>query len=148
MKRYLSIGCLIAIIFIAGCGDIGEVSAPPSTQGPDSGRGSLLITTPDTHQYQTNLSSIKLSGQAFVPDEVSCGHFFEPVPPSYKVTWTNFANGASGTAEAKVNCLVFVFTYWEATNIPLSPGENKITVTADDSLGNIGRDTITVILTQ
>jgi len=147
MKRYLSIGCLIAILCIAGCGDRGP-SAPPSTQGPDSGRGSLLITTPDTHQYQTNLSSIKLLGQAFVPDGVSCGHFTEPVPPGYNVTWTNFANGRSGTAGANVNCLLIVFTHWETTDIPLSPGENKITVTADDSLGNIGRDTITVNLTQ
>jgi hypothetical protein len=51
------------------------------------------------------------------------------------VAWRNAANGASGTATGAAS--------WSAS-VPLVAGENRITVTATDSTGNVGSDSITV----
>lgn len=52
-----------------------------------------------------------------------------------QVNWTN-NRGGGGTASGGKN--------WSAGSIALQPGENVVTVTATDSLGNTGIDTITI----
>ena len=56
-----------------------------------------------------------------------------------QVTWTN-SRGGGGTATGT--------TAWSASNIALQAGSNVLTVTARDSSGNLGTDTITVNLTD
>ena len=51
------------------------------------------------------------------------------------VTWVN-NRGGSGTAIGT--------TSWSVSNIPLQPGVNVITVSANDAQGNAGGDTLTV----
>src|SRR5204863_5641086 len=51
------------------------------------------------------------------------------------VTWTNGATGGSGTATGT--------TAW-STSVPLVEGNNQITVTAVDNVGNTSSDTITI----
>ncbi|MDO8537972.1 MAG: Ig-like domain-containing protein [archaeon] len=68
-------------------------------------------------------STISLSGTALLENEIS------------EISWkTN--KGWQGKAKGKQN--------WASTNIKLFPGNNEITVTAIDSLGNSASDKITV----
>ncbi len=56
-----------------------------------------------------------------------------------QVTWTN-SRGGGGTATGT--------TAWSASNIALQAGSNVLTVTARDSSGNLGTDTLTVNLSR
>jgi len=62
------------------------------------------------------------------------------------VTWNNEANGQSGFASVDINCWVVVLVHWRIPFgwIHLEFGENLITVTASDSLGNRGSERIKV----
>lgn len=149
MKRFLIAGYLVAMVIVAGCGsDNGESGSDPlsSTRGPDSGYGSLWIVSPsNTGSYQTTLATVGLKGGSFVPEGASCPNWTGVLPPNFKVTWFNSANGATGVAFPSLGCVLVVINAWETGNyIPLSVGDNRITVTADDSYGNTGRDTIVV----
>ncbi len=53
------------------------------------------------------------------------------------VTWTNLATGESGTASGT--------GVWSVSNVSLVTGDNLITVTATDSVGNASSSTITVV---
>src|SRR5712691_1494792 len=84
----------------------------------------VQILSPGTATYATSSASITLSGTA--SDNVGV----------IAVRWTNTFGGegsASGTAT------------WQASNIPLLVGTNKITVIAFDAAGNSGAKQITVV---
>ncbi len=95
---------------------------PPDTQAP-----MVTIDTPTASPtYGTPSTPLALGGTA--SDNVTVA----------TVAWSNPATGQSGNATGTVS--------WTAS-VPLAPGQNVIAVTATDSAGNSGSDTITVTLT-
>jgi hypothetical protein len=141
IRYVLGIGWLLAAL-TSGCGG-GGGGVPPSTTGPNEGNGFLSIVNPTSGTYQTDRPTVTLSGNAFTPVGANCLPP-TPLPASYQVTWSNSSTGATGNGSRGLNCILFVFVFWDATNIPLAMGANSITVTASDGAGNVGRDTITV----
>ena len=133
------------VLPLAGCGGGGDGggSLLPSTAGPNAGNGFLLIVNPASGAYQADQHTVTLGGNSFIPAGASC-FTFPQLPPAYQVTWSNNSTGATGNASRGLNCFLFVFVFWNATNIPLAIGANSITVTAIDGAGNVGRDTIVV----
>jgi hypothetical protein len=100
------------------------VTRNDSSTQPDRIAPTVQILSPGTATYATSSASITLSGIA--SDNVGV----------VVVRWTNTFGGegsASGTAS------------WQASNIPLLVGTNKITVTAFDAAGNSGARQITVV---
>ena len=88
----------------------------------------VTITSPTSGDtYTATGSTVSLSGNA--SDSLSGVN---------SVTWSN-DKGGSGDASGT--------TYWSVSNISLSSGDNKITVTAKDNVGNTSTDTITVTYT-
>lgn len=112
------------------------------TEGPNSGIGWIGFTYP-FGPYETTDNSVAMGGTTFIPITAACPG---GLGPGYTITWFNDATGESGPALFGLNCLVFVYAWWEAPAgmITLDPGENHITVTSSDGLGNIGRATITI----
>jgi hypothetical protein len=103
----------------AGTDTITVTYNPPDTTPPTA-----TITSPTTGtSYCTTGSPIALGGTASDSRGVTL------------VTWSNAASGASGTAAGT--------TSWTAS-IPLVPGGNLLTITAQDAAGNKGTDSITV----
>ena len=85
----------------------------------------VTITRPtSTDTYTTTSSPLSLSGSA---SDGSSG--------VKEVTWNN-DKGGSGTTSGT--------SYWSASSINLTSGENKITVTAKDNVGNTSTDTIMI----
>ena len=83
----------------------------------------VAITSPTSSSiYSTTSSSLTLGGTA--ADNVGVT----------QVTWVNSAGG-SGTATGT--------TSWTAS-VPIQPGANVLTVTAQDAAGNTATDTLTV----
>jgi acid phosphatase type 7 len=85
---------------------------------------SLQITTPTSAAtHATSTSPLSLGGTA--SDNVGVT----------RVTWSNAANGAAGTATG--------LGAWTAS-VPLAAGSNAITVRAEDAAGNFATDILTV----
>jgi hypothetical protein len=107
----------------AGSPDAGPVAVATNTGGNpvmvDTTGPSISITSPLPWgwAYYTNNNSVDLTGTAW--DDVGV----------VTVTWVN-SQGGSGTATGT--------TAWTAAGIPLQPGANVLTVTAQDAAGNIG----------
>lgn len=126
---------LAALLALVSCGDNLGDNPPPPTQEPSYG---IRVTDPmdswvsGQTPYPTTQTSISLSGLAplWAP-QAQCDF---SVPPPADVTWTNLANGATGTAFASVNatfvygCLVGL-THW-LCSVPLQPGLNRINLEA------------------
>jgi hypothetical protein len=88
----------------------------------------ITIQKPTTNATITsNTATIALSGTA--SDNVSVT----------RVTWSN-DRGGSGTASGTTN--------WSVTGILLQPGDNVLTVTAFDAVGNTKTDVLTVTFTD
>jgi hypothetical protein len=88
----------------------------------------ITIQKPTTNATITsNTATIALSGTA--SDNVSVT----------RVTWSN-NRGGSGTATGTTN--------WSVTGILLQPGDNVLTVTAFDAVGNTKTDVLTVTFTD
>lgn len=86
----------------------------------------VTITSPTANtNYTTTTSAISLSGNA--SDSTS---------GLSNITWRN-SKGGSGTASGTDN--------WTISSIALLQGDNQITITAGDNVGNSGTDTIKVI---
>jgi hypothetical protein len=135
------------VLLLAGCGGGGSNSPPPyvGTEGPNSGVGRAWISEPSqTGSYQTDRTTVRLQGGSFTPAGATCPGYAGVLPPGYTVTCTNQLNGRTWSANAGLNCVTVVFTYWDAGFVPLDVGVNTITVTADDGKGNVGRDTIRI----
>jgi hypothetical protein len=98
---------------------------PVTTPPPDTTAPAVTIRSPTKRsKYRTKESSINLSGIA--SDNIGVN----------EVTWTNSAGG-SGTVSGTSS--------WSISNIPLSKGENILTVTAKDAAGNQSTGTLKVI---
>ncbi len=88
----------------------------------------VTITSPTSSDtYTATGNTVSLSGSA--SDSLS---------GVSSITWSN-NKGESGNANGT--------TYWSISSINLVSGENKITVTAKDAVGNTSTDTITVTYT-
>ena len=117
-------------------------------QNPNQGSGWVEITR-DPAMYRTEQAWVSLGGSSFTPDGSQCTYWIWPVqgtlPPGYQVTWSNSANGTNGFASAMFACFLFFYgTSWDTYYIPLAMGDNPITVTASDGMGNVGRDTVVI----
>ncbi len=86
----------------------------------------VAVTEPTASQPPNVNGLVNLAGTATDNNAVS------------SVTWQS-DRGASGTAGFTAST-----GRWTISNVPLSPGDNLITITARDSAGNIGRTAITV----
>ncbi|HMV82293.1 MAG TPA: BACON domain-containing carbohydrate-binding protein [Blastocatellia bacterium] len=87
----------------------------------------VAITSPTLPQPAPNVSGVvTLAGTATDNNAVA------------SITWLS-NRGASGTATYTAST-----GRWTATNVPLSPGQNTITVTARDATGNVARAVITL----
>lgn len=145
MKRLFgrALGFAAAILIglmLASCGGGGGDGdePPPPTY-------SLWIVSPtNSATYKTENDTVSLSGGSFVPDGASCTSIWGTMPPGYRVTVYNAANGVSGSAGVRLACLLLVNVFWETGPIPLVLGDNAITVTATDSVGNTASSTIVV----
>lgn len=94
---------------------------------PDTEAPVLNVTEPTAGTtYATNSSVMGMAGTA--SDNVGVT----------QVSWTN-SRGGSGTASGT--------TSWTVSNIPLAEGQNLITVTAVDDVGNSSQKTLTVTYT-
>lgn len=103
----------------------GQTTLTVTRTTADTVAPTVQITSPTTNSsYSAGWSSrVDLSGTA--SDNVGVT----------RVTWQN-SNGQSGTASGTGN--------WSVNDIPLDRGTNTITITAFDSEGNSGTDTLTV----
>lgn len=127
-------------LMLASCGGGGGDGdePPPPTY-------SLRIVSPtDAATYQTESTTVSLSGGAFVPKGAICDAIWGTLPPGYQITYYNAANGDSGFAHPRLGCLILVSLIWDTWPIPLVLGSNPITVTATDGAGNTASRTIVV----
>ncbi|MGA1794922.1 MAG: hypothetical protein ACMUIL_03585 [bacterium] len=146
MKRAtLYLMFLPLILVIIGCGG-GEGGG----EEDDSGGGWVTIEEPTTEPAtSTNCDSIYIGGEAFISPTWyrCCSGSAEDT--GVTVTWRNITSGEGGNADQDVDiCYFFGSPYlcnhrWGAT-IPLTLGENQITVTASDPSGVSGQGSITV----
>jgi hypothetical protein len=116
---------------LCGSDKAGNVSTGATTLAmagrPDTTRPNVTITSPTSSStYSTTSSSLNLAGTASDGTLVA------------SVTWAN-DRGGTGTASGTTN--------WTASGIPLQPGKNVLTVTAQDAAGNAKTDTLTVTYT-
>jgi hypothetical protein len=103
----------------------GNVQIATITVSYDTALPTVKIKGPTaTGSYSTNAANVALSGTS--SDDISVA----------SVTWSNAAKATAGTAAGT--------TSWSAAAIELAPGDNLITVTATDQVGNTATDTITV----
>ncbi|HEY8252309.1 MAG TPA: hypothetical protein VIG70_17080 [Burkholderiales bacterium] len=158
MLRNLLLAGLAVLVFVSCGGGDDEEEPPPN-------RGHLTIGNPsaDAVTVAPSETTIELSGTAF-----NASFFFNcffgtnhVADIGVSVTWNNAAGG-SGTASQSVGCCSITGTggkgwlcalhggsgtvgdhNWSAS-IPIIPGTNVVTMTASDSSGNVGRDTITI----
>jgi len=140
-------GAMSLTLSLGSCSGGGGEEGRPSTEGPNVGSGWIGITNPSPYGvFDTELHSVDLNGTSFVSPGATCPAGIGDLGSGYQVTWYNAANSTSGEARAGLNCLVIVFAWWEVDFgvIPLEIGQNRITVTATDSAGNVGRDSITI----
>ncbi len=137
----------LAIIWLAGCG------------GGGGGADTFLVAAPfpvsissptRAAAYQTDSSTLEMSGSAFVPtgslcqcSGLACLFGRGTVAPGYELTWTNTRTGVSGDAPFYLGCLLQVRVIWNAL-VPLAAGDNLIRVDAVDADGNRGEATLMV----
>jgi hypothetical protein len=145
----LGIGLLLPLsLLISGCGggDAPGEATYEGTEGPNSGVGSVWISSPSSNgSYTTAESTIRLKGGSFTPPGSTCPSVTGVLPPAFSVTWFNDLNGKSGAAFTSLSCATIVIASWDTGDyVPLEVGANTIHVTADDGAGNIGRDKIVV----
>ena len=120
MKYFVKATLAVLLVVLSACGKDHD-SNPRDTSPP-----SIAIDTPTTAAtYITASTPITLGGTA--SDNVSVA----------SVEWSNAATGNMGTASGTMS--------WTAS-LDLAVGPNSITVTAFDAAGNMGTDTLTVML--
>ena len=119
----------VLTIFLAACsGSGGESGADLYAAGPGSeaeGPIEITITTP------------AVGGTLETPDEdVALAGTAESDAEVVSVSWTN-DQGGEGEASGSES--------WRTGTIPLVVGENRITITAKDSIGATGSRTVTIV---
>jgi hypothetical protein len=141
---------LLAILLTAcgGGGGEGESSAPPDPNAPERvGRGSLTIGQPTSAStYSTESDSVVLAGSAFIsPTHSRCcsGSADDTGVTVTSSTGSVVSQDASYCQPLGFGPLSLCAHTWQTTlNLPV--GDTKITMTARDPSGNIGRDSITI----
>lgn len=136
----------LAVIALASCGGGGSEEASPNQSGPRTS-ASVFIEVPNSQRphYTTEERSVELRGFALIfPPFTSCTASRAGV----RIDWSNAAGGG-GAAVQHVTCFSsgssqYIDDHTWTAQIPLVVGANVITVTAADSSGNMGRDTITI----
>ncbi len=103
------------VVHITSCGGASDVTPPVVT-----------ITNPSTDPYTTSNPAIDISGTATDDTGVS--------------DLRGFVNGSLYPVLSAIGG-----PFWSMSSVPLNPGSNTITVEAEDSAGNVGSDSITVI---
>ena len=158
LRNLLLAGLAVLVSVSCGGGGDDEDEPPPN-------RGYLTIENPsaDVVTVAPSATTFALSGTAFNAFFFfSCSFGADHVADiGVSVRWNNAAGG-SGTASQSVGCCSLTGTggkgwlcalhggsgtvgdhNWNAS-IPIVPGTNVVTVTATDSSGNFGSDTITI----
>jgi hypothetical protein len=140
--KYLLI-LIVSLISLAcggggGGGNGGGSSS--SNQGWVTISGSSNYTTESTCEYMT--------GGAFISPTWSRCCSGSADDTGVTVTWTNVTTGVGGNAYQYVSICWFFRSYlcdhtWSA-DVPLTMGQNLITVTATDPSGNVGKASVTV----
>ncbi len=150
LRRFGSI-LLMALgvgLLFTGCGDdttvFVAVNWPGEKGEPSQGGGWIYISHPG-EPVETAESSLEMAGTAFTSEPSAVSALSADAGLDYTITWFNDANGQGGETEFGQN-RVSAVNAWRITYgmIRLEPGENHITVTADDGHGNIGRATLNV----
>ena len=114
------------LVTITAFDPAGNTATDTITMNFDQTGPTVTVDTPTILPvYGTLQTPVSLAGTAADPSGVTT------------VDWANATTGASGAATGT--------TAWTAA-AALAPGANSITVTATDTLGNTGSDTITVTL--
>jgi len=126
VPRVASNGSLLVVV-----GDLLYIAAGDSgvtiLRVQDTEKPTVFINSPTTTTYETASSLVSLSGISSDNQGV------------VRVSWKNSRGGgsvASGTSK------------WQANDIHLFSGDNIITITAEDSNGNLSTATLTVTATQ
>lgn len=125
------------VLCVVSCGGGGGSSEPTSSL--------VWIHSPTRiGTYQTENTTVSLSGDSFIPDGAACPGFTGTLPPGYQVSAYNSTNATSRNASLFLGCVIIVQLHWDTAPIPLELGSNTITVTATDSAGKTGQATIIV----
>ncbi len=117
---------LVAHALLAACG---------------SGFGLRLVVAFDAPPARIDQPTLVLHGTASLPagSVRSGGTSAQPIvtclPGTFSMTWTNDANGSRGAVFARWDCPADHLS-WSSGAIPLSPGENRITVAMADADGS------------
>ncbi len=123
----VKISCGLSFLSAVCCALLVLTGCDSGSGGGDQTPPTVSITQPTgSGTYTTSRTSITIKGTATDNQSVE------------QVSWKN-SRGGSGTARGTSS--------WEA-EVPLSAGENVITVTATDPAGNTGSDTLTAISTE
>jgi parallel beta-helix repeat protein len=104
----------------------GNTASTTKTIVYDPTAPTITITSPTSNPTYSNGNKTIISLGGSASDNIGVT----------SITWSNAATGESGTANGT--------TSWTISGILLKMGSNVITVTAHDSAGNSGTDTITV----
>jgi len=117
-------GNLVTITAYDAAGNKGTDTITVAWNAPDTTPPSAQIQSPTAEtSFTTTATPFDLGGVASDNGALA------------SVAWSNAANGASGAATGTGS--------WSAS-VPLVAGENRITVSARDTTGNVGTDSITV----
>lgn len=141
LARHALIGGGLVLALGSGGGSGGSATGPVI---PPACSGQIGLDTPTYRDtWQTDRATVDLGGYAPTPGgstRTVCSGF----DPGYVITWTNEANGATGSGGAwsrrSGSLLNLCVTNWYAPGIPLAPGANRIVVAA----GALGGACITV----
>jgi hypothetical protein len=133
---------LLAIVYsLMGCGSGGGGGGSPAPVSP----AFVTISSPSANNTTTVCDSIDFTGTAFISPK-----FFHCCSGSgsdtgVTVTWSNAANGQTGSANQKVDELfgILVNHTWSAS-VPLALGNNPVTITATDPSGLRATATATI----
>lgn len=116
--------CALALAACGGGGGGGSIAGPTQSGGNDQGPISITITSPaSADEMETPDGSVILAGTASGSNGI------------VSVTWVSNRGGsgeASGTND------------WKTGGIELLPGENKITITAEDDSGATASRTVRI----
>jgi len=148
--RSAILSVLVAALSACGGGGDEEVVPPPQDHPANIGAGRVRIEAPAQNPYATDRDSVLLSGSAFVsPTHYRCCSG-SAADTAVSVGWSNSAGGGGSASQSVRYCSFFGFgpvglcEHTWSTWVPLAVGSNIITISAHDTDGNVGYDSIRV----